>query len=71
MGYVKGIKWDDDLIESKIHEVMRVLSISRMPSASETELILRNSSLSNKISKTGGFSKWAKKLGLEIKESET
>jgi len=71
MGYVKGIKWDEDLIENKIHEVMRILGIDRMPSASETELILRDSSLSNKIAKTGGFNTWAKRLMLEIKSSET
>lgn len=71
MGYVHGIRWSDELIENKIHEVMRVLGIDRMPSASETELILRDSSLSNKIAKTGGFNKWANKLGIKVKKSET
>lgn len=71
MGYVKGIKWDEILIESKIREVMRVLSIDRMPSASETQLVLKDFSLSNKIAKTGGFNTWAKRLGLGIKNSET
>ena len=71
MGYVHGIKWNDKLIEDKIYEVMRVLGINRMPSSSETELILRDSTLSNKLSKTGGFNMWADKLGLEVKKSET
>ncbi|MCB2310675.1 hypothetical protein LGL55_06000 [Clostridium tagluense] len=71
MGYVKGIKWNEDLIESKIYEVMRLLGIDRMPSTAETELILRDSSLSNKIAKTGGFNKWADRLGIEVKRSET
>ncbi|APC41084.1 hypothetical protein [Clostridium estertheticum] len=71
MGYVHGIRWSDELIENKIYEVMRILDINRMPSASETELILRDSSLSNKIAKTGGFNEWATKLGLNIKKSET
>jgi len=71
MGYVRGIQWDENLIKNKIYEVMRVLDIDRMPSASETELIMRDHSLSNKIAKTGGFTKWANKLGLQIKESQT
>ncbi|MBZ9633168.1 hypothetical protein [Clostridium sp. FP1] len=71
MGYTHGVKWSNELIENKIYEVMRILDIDRMPSASEAELIIRDSSLSNKIAKTGGFIKWADKLGLEIKESET
>jgi len=71
MGYVHGIKWNDKLIEDKIYEVMRVLGIDRMPSSSETKLILRDSTLSNKLAKTGGFNMWADKLGLEVKKSET
>lgn len=71
MGYVRGIRWTNELIENKIHEVMRVLNINRMPSASETQLILKDSSLSNKIAKTGGFTKWANKLEITVKKSET
>ena len=71
MGYVQGIKWNNELIKAKIYEVMGVLEIKRMPSASETELVLQNSSLSNKIAKTGGFYSWAKRLKLEIKHTET
>jgi len=71
MGYAYGFKWTDEIIKNKIYEVMRVLDIDKMPSASETQLILGDFSLSNKIAKTGGFNKWANKLGLEIKRSET
>jgi len=71
MGYTHGFKWTDKLTKDKIYEVMRILSINRMPSASETELITKDASLSNRIAKTGGFVKWADKLGLEIKKSET
>lgn len=71
MGHTHGIKWTDKLTEDKIYEVMRILDISRMPSTSETELILRDASLSNRIAKTGGFIFWADKLGLDIKNSET
>ena len=50
---------------------MDKLEIQRMPSSSECEIVFGNCSLSNKISKTGGFYEWADKLGLEIKNSET
>jgi len=71
MGYAKGIRWSDDLMKEKVFEVMKVLMINRMPSARETEMVLGNSSLSNRIAKTGGFYKLAKKLKLEIKDSCT
>lgn len=71
MGYTHGFKWTDETIENKIHEVMKVLDIDRMPSTSETELITSDSSLSNKIARTGGFKKWANKLGFDLKKSET
>lgn len=71
MKNLQGFTWNDELIESKIREVMEILGINRMPSASETEMVIKNSSLSNKIAKTGGFYQWATRLGLEIKNSET
>lgn len=71
MGYSHGFKWTNEIIENKIYEVMNILGINRMPSASEIKCILKDSSLSNKIAKTGGFTKWADKLGLKTKKSET
>jgi hypothetical protein len=71
MKNLQGFVWNDELIENKIREVMEILGINRMPSASETEIVMKNSSLSNKIAKTGGFPQWAAKLGLEVKSSET
>lgn len=71
MGYTHGIKWSNELIEKKIKEVMKALCIDHMPSVKEMELVIGDFSLSNKIAKTGGSYKWARKLGLNIKESET
>lgn len=71
MGYTHGLKWTDEIVADKIHEIMSVLDIDRMPSTSETELIMGDSSLPNKIARSGGFAKWANRLGLEAKKSET
>jgi hypothetical protein len=71
LGYVHGIKWTDEKIEKEIKRVMYALHINRMPSRSEIEEVLKDSALTNKIGKLGGFQYWANKLGLETKESET
>lgn len=63
--------WTEKMVEQEIKEVMRAMNIDRMPSRSEIELIRGDTSLTNKITKTGGFYFWANKLGLEIKNSET
>lgn len=71
MGYTHGTRWNDELMKEEIRKVMKSLCIDRMPSRNEVELVMGNSKLSNRISKTGGFYKWAKRLGLKIKDSET
>lgn len=71
MGYTHGTRWSEEKIKQGIYEVMNVLGIDRMPSNKEVESVTGNSALSNKISKTGGFYKWAGKLKLDIKNTET
>lgn len=71
MGYTHGTKWSDDLIAFGIYEVMKKADITVMPSKSIIEKINGDSRLSNAISKHGGFLVWAKRLGLEISDSET
>lgn len=71
MGYAHGNKWTNKLVEEEIYKVMDALNLKRMPSRSEMKLVREDDALSNKISKTGGFKKWANKLNLEIKNSET
>ncbi|MGL5380116.1 hypothetical protein [Clostridium sp.] len=70
MGHSHGIKWSDELIENELKYVMDALNISRMPSNSEIKMV-NGHSLSNAISRNGGFRMWAEKLNLETKESET
>lgn len=65
------VNWDDKLIEKEIFKVIKALNLNRMPSKSEIELVTKNTALTNKISKTGGFYKWAERLKLKIKNSET
>lgn len=65
------IKWNEQLIEDRIIEVVKGLDIKRMPTAKEMDDFYGNSSLSNKISKTIGFIGWANKLGLSLVKSDT
>lgn len=71
MGYSHGENWDNKSIETEIKKVMKALNIDRMPSNSEVKSAMGNCSLSNKISRTGGFAYWANNMGLELKESGT
>lgn len=71
MGYVHGIRWTDEKVREEIFKVKNALGINRMPSRSEIEMVTGSSRLTNKISRTGGFYKWAIKLNLAIKSSET
>lgn len=71
MGYSHGTQWSYKKICDEIYNIMHVLNIKRMPSASECDLITGDSGLSNVIAKSGGFYWLANRLGLEIKRSET
>lgn len=71
MGYTHGKNWTETEIIDRIKEVVNMLELNRFPSNKEINNYYHNTSLTNKISKTGGFYYWANKLGLEIKESES
>lgn len=71
MGYAHGRQWDEASIIAEIKNVCDIIMISRMPSKKEIETVMQNSSLTNVISKRGGFSYWANKCGYEMKDSET
>jgi len=45
--------------------------LGRMPSRSEMDSATGSSALSNRVSKNGGFSHWAKRLGLPLKQSDS
>jgi hypothetical protein len=63
-------KWTDESTEQEIKKVMKVLQINRFPSAAELKSIGRND-LHCRISKFGTYRSWAKRLGLELKSSDT
>ena len=72
MGYNgKGRLWTEEDIINEIINVTKILNINRMPTASEIDLALGNSSLGNAISKRGGYKFWANKLNLKTKDSES
>lgn len=68
---MERITWTDQKIEDEIFKVMNALNIYRMPSNSEIQAVMKNSTLTNAVAKRGGFYKMAEKLKLPIKESET
>lgn len=71
MGYRHGVNWTDEMVKEEIKKVMKALHINRMPSRSEVELVRRDTSLTNRISRSGGYREWALKLGLKTKESDS
>lgn len=71
MGYARGIRWSDDLIEEKVLEVKEALELNRMPSRSECEKYFHNCALTNAVSKRCGWYALAEQLNLPIKDSET
>lgn len=65
------MNWTEDLIEEKILEVVDFHGYGRMPTKKEIEDYYRDTALTNKISKTGGFEVWANKLQLPQKPCES
>ena len=70
MTYAHGRQWQEGDIEVGILRLV-LLDIDRMPTRAELHTALGDSSLYNKIAKTGGFSLWAKKLNLAEKSSDS
>jgi len=68
---MERINWTDQKIEKEILGVMNALDINRMPSNSEIQAVMHNTTLTNAVRRHGGFYGWAEKLELPIKESET
>lgn len=64
-------QWTYEKVVKGIKEVMKTLDIDRMPSRSEIEMVTGNTSLANKVYRTGGYRAWAEELGLSLKECET
>ncbi len=72
MGYAHGVHWTDELIKSKINEVVNGLELGRMPTRRECENYFHDCGLTNAVSRrAGGWYTLAKEMGYNIKESET
>jgi hypothetical protein len=71
MGKTHESQWTDEVLEQRIRQVMLELKIDRMPTRSEVFSIRFNDPLHNGVVRHGGYEYWAKKLGLQIKDSES
>ena len=63
--------WTEKAIEDAINEVRYSWLLDRMPSRKEVEDYYGGAAESCAIMKSGGYYHWAKKLGLEIKRSQS
>ena len=63
--------WTERDIENGINEIRHAWLLERMPSMAEVKMYYGDCRLTNAISKSGGFRYWAKKMGLEVKDSES
>lgn len=61
----------EDEIQQKLWNIIKKLNINRMPSRSEIISVEKDNKLHNAIVRGLGYFKWAEKLGLEMKDSET
>lgn len=71
MGYTYGRRWSDEMIENEILKVKEGLNLDHFPTHSEMNDYTGNRALSLAISRHGGTVKWAEKMKLQLKESET
>lgn len=67
MGHSHGIRWTEELMINDINRVIQFLGLNRFPTQHEINDFYGNSSLSQKISKTGGTKHWADKMGFDVK----
>jgi len=66
-----GTTWSDAKVKNHILEAAECLCLDRMPSRSELETFCGDTRLTNAIQRRGGFRYWARKVSLDLKESET
>lgn len=71
MGHAHGRKWSDKDVELEIIKIKETMGYNHFPTHSEIISFYGNSSLTNKISKSGGTRYWAKRLNLPLKECES
>ena len=65
------MKWNEELIATRVSEIANKFAPARMPSNNEVIEMTGSYALANAIQKNGGYEYWANRLGLERKHSET
>lgn len=71
MGYAHGIRWNEELIENTINDVIDKAKIRTFPTHKQMDEITGSMALTNAVSRHGGTRYWAERLGLDIKPSES
>ena len=71
MGYTRGIIWTDEDVVNTINKIIEIHQLDHFPTHSEMDNYTGNSSLSAKVSKSGGTRYWANKMNLPIKQCES
>jgi len=71
VGYSHGKKWNDDIVIERLREVTCALELECFPTHSQINEYFGNTSLSCKISKSGGTKYWCKRMGLKEKMCES
>ena len=71
MGYVKGIRWTDEMVIQEILKVRKFLDIKGMPSYTQISEVRGKEDLTSKIRSSGGIRKWSKKIGIEITHDDS
>jgi hypothetical protein len=71
MGYTHGKRWVDGEIEEKIRDMVKKLNLDHFPTKTEMIDFYGDSSLTCKISKSGGSRYYASKLNLRLADCES
>lgn len=71
MGYTHGVQWTEEKIENGIKEIIDKLDLQKFPSKTEIKSFYHNEALVNAISRYGGVSYWAKRMGFDEKYCES
>ena len=64
-------RWTDDAIKEALQYMVSKTGQEMMPSYEEIRQFYGNYKLTNAMRRTGGPARWAKELGMEIKDSES
>ena len=64
-------RWTDDAIKEALQYMISKTGQNTLPTYEEIRQFYGNYKLTNAMRRTGGPARWAKELGMEIKDSES